>query len=178
MVRFSPIFRTVIRNSSEFRWEHPLFRESACLLRYSQSEFQRSPVSSVPDWCTEAWEKDKAEREMLLTEFVPYMRLHCNLSEQERTAADMLENGENLTLEQTAYCGMEEHHHDESCYEKKLDHNRPAFRWAGTAPTVCCPDTADCRVPSCLPIWTSSRRAMPFSCACWMRCLHTRWIRS
>lgn len=40
---------------------------------------------------TEAWEKDKAERETLLTEFVPYMRLHCNLSEQERTAADMLE---------------------------------------------------------------------------------------
>lgn len=37
---------------------------------------------------TEAWEKDKAERETLLTEFVPYMRLHCNLSEQERTAAD------------------------------------------------------------------------------------------
>lgn len=46
---------------------------------------------------TEAWEKDKAERETLLTEFVPYMRLHCNLSEQERTAADMLENGEALT---------------------------------------------------------------------------------
>ena len=51
----------------------------------------------------EAWEKDKAERETLLTEFVPYMCLHCNLSEQERTAADMLENGENLTPEQTAY---------------------------------------------------------------------------
>lgn len=32
---------------------------------------------------TEAWEKDKAERETLLTEFVPYMRLHCNLSEQD-----------------------------------------------------------------------------------------------
>ena len=37
----------------------------------------------------EAWEKDKAERETLLSEFVPYMRLHCNLSEQEHTAADM-----------------------------------------------------------------------------------------
>lgn len=52
---------------------------------------------------TEAWEKDKAKRETLLTEFVPYMRLHCNLTEQERTAADMLENGEALTPEQTAY---------------------------------------------------------------------------
>ena len=51
----------------------------------------------------EAWEKDKAERETLLTEFVPYMRLHCNLSEQERTAADMLENGEALPPKQTAY---------------------------------------------------------------------------
>ena len=51
---------------------------------------------------TEAWEKDKAKRETLLTEFVPYMRLHCNLTEQERTAADMLENGEALTPEQTA----------------------------------------------------------------------------
>ena len=50
----------------------------------------------------EAWEKAKAERETHLTEFVPYMRLHCNLSEQERTAADMLENGEALTPEQTA----------------------------------------------------------------------------
>ena len=51
----------------------------------------------------ESWEQDKAEREMILSEFVPYMRLHCNLSEQERTAADVLENGENLTPEQTAY---------------------------------------------------------------------------
>ena len=25
-----------------------------------------------------------------------------------------------LTMEQTAYCGIEEHHHDDSCYEKKL----------------------------------------------------------
>ena len=74
-------------------------------------------MSSVPDWCTEAWEKDKAEREMLLTEFVPYMRLHCNLSEQERTAADMLENGEALTPEQTAYFHAVLAHVD-ACREK------------------------------------------------------------
>ena len=65
----------------------------------------------------EAWEKDKAEREMLLTEFVPYMRLHCNLSEQERTAADMLENGEALTPEQTAYFHAVLAHVD-ACREK------------------------------------------------------------
>lgn len=65
----------------------------------------------------EAWEKDKAEREMLLTEFVPYMRLHCNLSEQERTAADMLENGETLTPEQTAYFHAVLAHVD-ACREK------------------------------------------------------------
>ena len=65
----------------------------------------------------EAWEKDKAERETLLTEFVPYMRLHCNLSEQERTAADMLENGEALTPEQTAYFHAVLAHVD-ACREK------------------------------------------------------------
>ena len=65
----------------------------------------------------EAWEKDKAERETLLSEFVPYMRLHCNLSEQEHTAADMLENGENLTPEQTAYFHAVLAHVD-ACREK------------------------------------------------------------
>ena len=65
----------------------------------------------------EAWEHDKAEREMILSEFVPYMRLHCNLSEQERTAADMLENGENLTPEQTAYFTAVLAHVD-TCREK------------------------------------------------------------
>jgi len=65
----------------------------------------------------EAWEKDKAERETLLSEFVPYMRLHCNLSEQEQTAADMLENGEALTPEQTAYFHAVLAHVD-TCREK------------------------------------------------------------
>lgn len=53
----------------------------------------------------------------VLTEFVPYMRLHCNLSEQERTAADMLENGEALTPEQTAYFHAVLAHVD-ACREK------------------------------------------------------------
>ena len=38
----------------------------------------------------EAWEKDVAEREMILTEFVPYMQLHCNLAGMEQAAADAL----------------------------------------------------------------------------------------
>lgn len=65
----------------------------------------------------ESWEQDKAEREMILSEFVPYMRLHCNLSEQERTAVDVLENGENLTPEQTAYFTAVLAHVD-TCREK------------------------------------------------------------
>ena len=38
----------------------------------------------------EALEQDAAYREMMLTEFVPYLRLHCNLSEMERAATDAL----------------------------------------------------------------------------------------
>ena len=39
----------------------------------------------------EAWEKDQAGREMLLNEFIPYLQLHCNLSELERAGAEQLE---------------------------------------------------------------------------------------
>ena len=38
----------------------------------------------------EALEQDVAHREMLLNEFIPYLRLHCNLSEMERAANDAL----------------------------------------------------------------------------------------
>lgn len=65
----------------------------------------------------EAWEQDKTQREMILNEFVPYLRLHCNLSEQERTAAEVLENGENLTPEQAAYFNAVLTHVD-ACREK------------------------------------------------------------
>ena len=51
----------------------------------------------------EAWEQEKAQTDILLHEFVPYLELHRNLSEQERTAADMLEAEAPLTPEQTAY---------------------------------------------------------------------------
>ena len=36
----------------------------------------------------EAWEKDVAERTMILTEFVPYLRLHIVLSKMENAARD------------------------------------------------------------------------------------------
>ena len=51
----------------------------------------------------QAWEQDKAEREMILNEFIPYMELHRNLYEMEQTAALPMEMGEALTPEQTAY---------------------------------------------------------------------------
>ena len=51
----------------------------------------------------EAWEADKAQRDMLLHEFVPYMSLHCNLAAMEHDARRPLQSGETLTPEQTAY---------------------------------------------------------------------------
>ena len=50
-----------------------------------------------------AWEADKAQRDMLLHEFVPYMELHCNLAAMEQEARRPLRSGETLTPEQTAY---------------------------------------------------------------------------
>ena len=51
----------------------------------------------------EAWEADKAQRDMLLHEFIPYMELHCNLAAMEQEARRPLQSGETLTPEQTAY---------------------------------------------------------------------------
>lgn len=51
----------------------------------------------------EAWAADKAQRDMLLHEFVPYMELHCNLAAMEQEARRPLQSGETLTPEQTAY---------------------------------------------------------------------------
>lgn len=51
----------------------------------------------------EAWEADKAQRDMLLHEFIPYMELHCNLAAMEQDARRPLRSGETLTPEQTAY---------------------------------------------------------------------------
>ena len=51
----------------------------------------------------EAWEADKAQRDMLLHEFIPYMELHCNLAAMEQEARRPLRSGETPTPEQTAY---------------------------------------------------------------------------
>ena len=40
---------------------------------------------------------------MLLTEFVPYMQQHCNLSRLEQEAQTRLASGDTLTPEETAY---------------------------------------------------------------------------
>ncbi|MCM1525440.1 MAG: antirestriction protein ArdA, partial [Ruminococcus sp.] len=51
----------------------------------------------------EALEADKEHRAFLLNEFVPYLKLHCNLSEMERIAAEALQNGDSLTSTEAAY---------------------------------------------------------------------------
>ena len=51
----------------------------------------------------EAWEQDKAEREMVLTEFIPYLKQHCNLSSMEQTATAALREGQDISPERTAY---------------------------------------------------------------------------
>lgn len=68
---------------------------------YAQDENWKSHV--IAETGLEGWEKDKAERDMLLGEFVPYMKLHCNLSHMEQEARRPLLSGEELTPEQTAY---------------------------------------------------------------------------
>ena len=50
----------------------------------------------------EALEADKEHRTFLLHEFVPYLKLHCSLSEMEHTATEALQK-DNLTPTETAY---------------------------------------------------------------------------
>ena len=51
----------------------------------------------------EALEADKAQREMILHEFVPFLKLHDNLSKMENIAAKALEENGNMTSTETAY---------------------------------------------------------------------------
>ena len=68
---------------------------------YAQDESWKNHV--IAETGLEGWEQDKAERDMLLGEFVPYMKLHCNLSHMEQEASRPLRSGEELTPEQEAY---------------------------------------------------------------------------
>ena len=51
----------------------------------------------------EAWEQDKAEREMVLNEFIPYLKQHCNISAMEQAATAALREEQNISPEQAAY---------------------------------------------------------------------------
>ena len=51
----------------------------------------------------EAMEADRATRELLVGKVVPYLRLHCNLSEMEQAAKSALHNTASLTPIDTAY---------------------------------------------------------------------------
>lgn len=68
---------------------------------YAQDESWKNHV--IAETGLEGWEQDKAERDMLLGEFVPYMKLHCNLSQMEQEASRPLRSGGELTPEQAAY---------------------------------------------------------------------------
>ena len=51
----------------------------------------------------EALEADKAQREMILREFVPFLKLHDNLSKMEHIATQALQENEAMTSTETAY---------------------------------------------------------------------------
>ena len=69
---------------------------------YAQDEHWKNHVLSTGG--PEVWEQDKAHRDMLLHEFIPYMKLHCSLSQMEQAAQGRLQSGETLTPEETSYC--------------------------------------------------------------------------
>ncbi|HAQ2900202.1 TPA: DUF4316 domain-containing protein [Enterococcus faecium] len=70
---------------------------------YAQDENWKKHVIATTG--IEGWEQDKAHRDMLLGEFVPYMKLHCSLAQMEQTAQGRLQSGETLTPEETVYLG-------------------------------------------------------------------------
>ena len=51
----------------------------------------------------EALAEDQASRETFVSEIIPYMELHCNLSRMEQEAQRLLTSGDTLTPEETAY---------------------------------------------------------------------------
>lgn len=53
---------------------------------YAQDEHWKAHVLSTGGQT--AWEQDVDERNMILGEFIPYLKLHCNLSKMEKSARD------------------------------------------------------------------------------------------
>ena len=68
---------------------------------YTQSESWKKSV--IERTGIEGWEQEVAERDMILGEFVPYLKLHCNLTAMERESQRPLQSGETLPPEQVAY---------------------------------------------------------------------------
>lgn len=64
---------------------------------YTQDKHWKAHVLSTGG--QEAWEQDVAERNMILNEFLPYLKLHCNLSRMEQSARD----AQRYVLENTAF---------------------------------------------------------------------------
>ena len=58
----------------------------------------------------EALAEDQASREAFVSEIIPYMELHCNLSRLEQEAQTRLASGDTLTPEETAYYGALENY--------------------------------------------------------------------
>ena len=58
----------------------------------------------------EALAEDQASREAFISEIIPYMELHCNLSRLEQEAQTRLASGDTLTPEETAYYGALENY--------------------------------------------------------------------
>lgn len=75
---------------------------SAARLELTEEE-RADPALQPYNKGPKAWEQDKAEREMVLTEFIPYLKQHCNLSAMEQTATTALREGQNISPEQAAY---------------------------------------------------------------------------
>lgn len=58
---------------------------------------------------TEALEEDQEQRHWLINEFVPYLRMHCNLSEMEQIAGEDLDKENVSSLETAYYAAVQEY---------------------------------------------------------------------
>lgn len=58
---------------------------------------------------TEALEEDQEQRRWMLNEFVPYLKMHCNLSEMEQIAGEDLDKENVSSLETAYYAAVQEY---------------------------------------------------------------------
>lgn len=50
-----------------------------------------------------ALETDRERRDILLHEFIPYLKMHCNLSKMERAAQSVMQSGDGMTQAEISY---------------------------------------------------------------------------